>query len=303
MSRWLWITFAGLAALAEGQGRLDDQWIAFRRAGAPNSNLQCFSPKNVSLLDGYLVITTKAEASACSSFDLKPATFPYASGFVAMRKFNFLYGTVTVRAKFGGGNGTGAWPIVWMEDASCQASDPTGTDDDCNGQEIDVAEILNSNFTQVNQQIHVDTMKHEDGCKASTSDVSRDFHIYELEWFPGSLHFKIDGVVTCSINRSWVPDSPMFVKIDTFVGSYGGPVNNTSLPWTTTVDYVKVRQGSKLIFNDGFSADAADQPVPITTPLWAPPRKRNLMLPIACLVILAAAAVYQIRGRRSGAGS
>ena len=77
-----------------------------------------------------------------------------------MRNFNFLYGTVEFRAKFGGGVGTGAWPTVWMEDASCQASDPTGTDERCNGQEIDIAEILNSDFTHINQQIHVDNFNH-----------------------------------------------------------------------------------------------------------------------------------------------
>jgi beta-glucanase (GH16 family) len=288
----------GLTPLAEAQAGLNDQWIAFERAGAPNSNLQCYSPRNVSVSAGYLAIATTAEAANCSSFDLQRTSYRYTSGFVAMRKFNFLYGTVAVRAKFGGGGRTGAWPIVWMADASCQASDPTGTDDECNEQEIDVAEILNGNFTRVNQQVHVDRFKHEDGCKAPTSDVSRNFHVYQLDWFPGSLVFEIDGVVTCKILRSYVPDSPMYVKINTSAGRYGGPVDDTSLPWTTLVDYVKVTQGSNLIFNDGFGSEPADQPVPITTPLSDPSHgQRTLRTPImtACLVIIAVVAAYRVR--------
>jgi beta-glucanase (GH16 family) len=287
-----------LVPLADARAGLQPQWIAFERAGGPNSDLQCFSPRNVSISDGFLAITTTSETAICSSFDLRRASHPYTSGFIAMRRFNFLYGTVTVRARFGGA-GAGAWPAVWMADASCQASDPSGTNDDCNGQEIDVAEILNGNFTQVNQQIHVDRFKHEDGCKAPASDVSRDFHVYQLDWSPGTLVFKIDGVVTCRVLRSYVPDSPMYVKIDTFVGRYGGPIANTSLPWATLVDYVKVTQGSNLIFNDGFGSEPADQPVPITTPLSNPSHvKRIVRTPIvtACLVIIAVVAAYRVRG-------
>ncbi len=65
--------------------------------------------------------------------------------------------------KIGGGVGDGAWPAVWMYDSGCQPSDPTGTDNNCNGQEIDIAEFLGT-VTTVNQQIHVDNKAHNDGC-------------------------------------------------------------------------------------------------------------------------------------------
>jgi beta-glucanase (GH16 family) len=231
---------------------LSGDWVAFNRAGAPNSNSQCFTPKNVSVAGGYLVIVTRHEAATCSSIDLPSATFNYTSGFVSMRRFNFLYGTIEFRAKFGGGANSGSWPSVWMVDASCQASDPTGTDDSCNGQEIDIAEIMHGDFSRVNQQIHVDGYTHNDGCTAYTSDASRDFHTYQMDWSLNSLVFKIDGKTTCKINKTYVPRAPMYIKIDAYVGSYGGPVNNKSLPWTTLVDYVKVTQGSKVVFFDGF---------------------------------------------------
>lgn len=246
------LAFLSFSALTWAQSNPNDAWIVFNRAGAPNSNQQCFTPNNVSMADGYLLIKTRHEESNCRSFDLPPAKYSYTSGFISMRHFNFLYGTVEFRAKFGGGANTGSWPIVWMEGASCQASDPTGTDDNCDGQEIDIAEILNGSFDHVNQQIHVDNYTHSDGCTATTSDVSKLFHTYDLIWSPGSLDFRIDGKTTCSVVKSYVPNTPMYVKINTFVGSYGGPVNNNSLPWTTLVDYIKVTQGSSIVFFDDF---------------------------------------------------
>lgn len=246
----------------QAQTGLRSQWIAFNRASAPNSNLQCFKPRNVSVSGGNLVITAKSELAICSSIDLSFTIYRYTSGYVSMRNFNFLYGTVEFRAKFGGGANSGAWPVVWMADASCQASDPTGTDDNCNGQEIDIAEILESDFNHVNQQIHVDNFSHNDGCNPSTTDTSQHFHVYQLLWSAGSLVFNIDGTTTCTIIRKYVPHAPMYLKIDTFVGKLGGPVNKDSLPWTTMVDYVKVTQGSRVIFEDEFEPNHASQSLP-----------------------------------------
>ncbi len=175
-------------------------------------------------------MVTKSETATCQSFDLKRATYRYTSGFVAMRSFRFLYGSVEVRAKFGGGNQSGAWPVVWLADGSCQASDPTGTDERCNEQEVDIAEILDGNFSQVNQQIHVDNLVHNDGCKPTAPDTSLDFHVYRLDWSKGMMIFKIDGKTTCTITKPYIPNAPMYLKITVFVGRYGGAINDKSLP-------------------------------------------------------------------------
>jgi beta-glucanase (GH16 family) len=239
--------------VAHAQVGLDNtKWAAFSRAGGPTSDLQCYTPGNVSVRDGSLILVTKIEAATCKSVDLKPATNRYTSGFVAMRSFRFLYGVVEVRAKFGGGNHSGAWPIIWLADNSCQASDPTGTDDLCNEQEVDIAEILDGNFNQVNQQIHVDHFLHNDGCKPEVPDTSLEFHVYRLEWSKGSMIFKIDGKTTCTITKSYVPVAPMYLKISVFVGRFGGPINDRSLPWGTGIDYVKITQDGKVLFDDEF---------------------------------------------------
>jgi beta-glucanase (GH16 family) len=244
--------------VAAAQTRLDPKWLAYDRAGAGNSSFQCFTPRNVAISGGNLVLTTKAETATCSSIDIPQGTHKYTSAFVAMRSFNFLYGTVEVRAKFGGGMNSGSWPVVWLLDASCQATDPTGTGEGCIGQEIDMAEILDGNFGLVNQQIHID--KHNDGCKAPMLDVSQSFHVYQMDWSAGLLVFKIDGKTTCTIAKKFVPSQPMYLKINVFAGSYGGPVKEGSLPWTTLIDYVKVAQGANVIFDDEFNGGVPLQP-------------------------------------------
>ena len=76
----------------------------------------------------------------------------------------------------------------------------------------------------------------------------------------GTLVFKIEGTTTCTIIQNYVPHAPMYVKINNFVGSFGGSVNSGTLPWTTLVDYVKVIQGSTVIFDDQFNLEHNNQP-------------------------------------------
>ena len=242
---------------ASAQVGLSERWVAFDRAGAPNSPRQCFTPSNVMVSHGYLVLTTEAHITMCRSYDLPLFFRLYTSGFVAMRNFNFLYGDVEVRARFGGGTASGSWPAIWLADASCQASDPTGTDERCNEQEIDIAEILAGNFGKVYQWIHVNRFKNNDHCEPLESDTAKNFHVYGLRWSPGSLVFRIDGITTCTITRPYVPNAPMYLKISAFAGRLGGPINRDSLPWNTTVDYVKVTQGANVIFEDDFGDPAA----------------------------------------------
>lgn len=240
---------------------LNGQWIAYLRAGTPTINdNQCYLPKNVSINNSCLQLTTKLESCGCTSIDEPPdqpwVIHNYSSAQVAMGTFNFLYGTIEARIQFGGGTNSGAWSAIWMLDSGCQPSDPTGTDDRCAGQEIDIAETW-GDYTQVNQQIHVNGNLHNDGGKVSPGfDVSAGFHVYQCVWSAGSLLFNIDGVTTTTITQAYVPSTPMYVKINTNVAGpgtiVGGSVNNGTLPWTMLVDYVKVTQAGVTVFFDDF---------------------------------------------------
>jgi hypothetical protein len=47
-----------------------------------------------------------------------------------------------------------------------------------------------------------------------------------------------------------------------YAGKMGGPVKDNSLPWTTLIDYMKVTQGSTVLFNDDFNLASTVQPGP-----------------------------------------
>jgi hypothetical protein len=209
-----------------------------------NNEPECYLPADVSDSGGSLHELLKVEGVTCpidsTNGGKGTLTSTYASGDIQMRTFNFTYGTIKVRAKFTGG--TGPWPAVWLLGADCQQ--PTYlTTSTCNwpntgSQEIDLAEILDSNLTSVNEGVFLNGSKPD--CRASTTDVSHNWHIYTLIWSSSELLFRIDGVTTCKFTSA-IPTTPMFVIVDTAVGGAGGgQIINSTLPQTTRVDYVRV---------------------------------------------------------------
>ena len=210
-----------------------------------NNELQNYLPANVTESNGYLNITTDYVNPPVGGQS-------YTSGFAQTNTFNFLYGTVTIRALLPGG--TGPWPAFWLLGADCQAS-AGEVSALCNwpypgSDEIDITEILDSNHTSVNQQIHTMSGNTEEdpGCTATTTDVSQNWHTYTLIWAPGSLTWQIDGTTTCT-ETSYVPSTPMYLIINTAVGGDGGgTVNNSTLPQTLLVDYVHVTTTSTPIY-------------------------------------------------------
>ena len=78
------------------------------------------------------------------------------------------------------------------------------------------------------------------GCSATTSDVSANWHTYSLIWAAGSLTWQIDGSTTCTVTSA-VPSHPMFLLINTAMGGIGGgTINPSTLPQSSSIDYVRV---------------------------------------------------------------
>ena len=159
--------------------------------------------------------------------------------------FNFLYGTIEVRAKMAAGRGP--WPAVWLLGADCQASNIISANNQmgCNwpqpgSDEIDVAEIIGGHLTSVWQNV-ISGGSGFQTCIAPAADVSENWHTYALEWAPGSLIWKIDGTPTCTFTEN-IPSTPMFLMLNIAVGGNGGPVDDSTLPQSMFVDYVKVVQ-------------------------------------------------------------
>jgi beta-glucanase (GH16 family) len=231
---------------------LKSHWVAFDRAGAPNSALQCYRPGNVTVKDSNLILTAQVETCTCASFDLASASYSYSSGYVAMNGFNFQYGEIEARIKFGGAQSSGCWPVFWMENANCQASDPTGTDDTCTGEEIDIAEILSSDYTLINQQMHVGA-HNDQNLQSGISDPAGTYHVYRLEWSAGQMIWKIDGATTFTVTQAYIPALPMYAKFMYNVGYQNGAVVNGSLSWQMMIDYVTVTQSGVTVFGDDFT--------------------------------------------------
>lgn len=213
-------------------------WIALNRDGdQSNSELQWYLPANVSVANSLLSITTKVQSSNGRA---------YTSGMVQWNSFSFTYGTVQVRAKMGGG--TGPWPAIWLLGANCEATNPTTADNvgTCNwpqsgSDEIDIAEFQNSTYTSVWENVYTTGLQSSGNSGVLGFDASQGFHLYELAWSPGSLVWKVDGVTKRTVSNSLVPSTPKFLLLNCAAGGVGGgSVNDSTLPVTMDIDYVKV---------------------------------------------------------------
>jgi beta-glucanase (GH16 family) len=222
------------------------KWVAINRHGDySNNELQCYLPANVTVGGSYLNLLTEVQTQSCGDANHAAGSWNYTSGMVQWSTYNFTYGTVEYRAKMPGGQGP--WPAIWLLGWNCQAGNIVSADNSgaCNwpqpgSDEIDMTEILGSRLTSVNQQIH--SGSSNSGCTATTSDVSQNFHVYQMVWTASSLVWKIDGTTTCTLTQN-IPSTPMFLIINTAVGGAGGTsVNNSTLPQNLQVDYVKVTQ-------------------------------------------------------------
>ncbi len=213
---------------------LSSSWVALDRPGdSSNSELGCYRPSNAAVGLGLLVLTSKVDSS-CTGFR-------YTSAMVQWRSFNFLYGTLEIRAKEAGGQGT--WPALWLLGANCQQTNVTDPNiclwPQPGSDEIDITEILGSNHSNVNQGIF--SSNGNTSCTANTTDVSQNWHTYGLTWSAGKLVWTIDGATTCTKTGASVPSNPMFLMMNTAIGGFGGgSVNDATLPQTHAIDYVRV---------------------------------------------------------------
>ena len=224
----------------DGSALDTSKWVALNRSGdSSNQEVGCYAPDHVGVSGGLLTLRT--DVAAC------PDGKSYTSGAIQMKSFSFTYGTVEFRSREAGGSGT--WPAEWLLGTNCQQSNLGGSNvGDPNApvcawpnpgsDEIDIAEIFFYDHTMVNEQIHSGV--NQDQCLPHVSDVTQNWHTYQLVWSPGSLVWKIDGVTTCT-KTAGIPSTPMFLIINTAVGGIGGgTVDASTLPQTHQVDYVRV---------------------------------------------------------------
>jgi len=141
------------------------------------------------------------------------------------------------------------WPAFWMlgNDITSVGWPKCG--------EIDIMENIGKEPGTVHGSLHGPSTS------GPTSDLSApfslpagqnfagDFHLYAVEWEPGTIRFYVDTNLYATFSSSqwpaggaWVFDHPFFIILNVAVGGSwpGSPDSTTVFPQQMLVDYVRV---------------------------------------------------------------
>lgn len=198
------------------------KWRAEDAALIKNAELQYYSPEDVYLENGMLVLRSQKR-------DLYGRH--YSSGLVETKgKFSRQYGRFETRAKLP--RGKGIWPAHWMLPAD--KSWPP---------EIDIVEMLGDEPNVVYTHFHWSAFsKHAyEGKRIKGPDFSADFHTFAVEWEPREIRWYVDGQLVHS-RTGQVPHKPFYLILNTAVGGIwpGNPDATTEFPQYHLIDYVRV---------------------------------------------------------------
>jgi beta-glucanase (GH16 family) len=214
--------------------------------GRGNKELECYTNRtqNAQIKGGNLVITAQKESLTCSD--------GVASNYTSARiktqgLFSQAYGRFEARIKIP--KGQGVWPAFWMlgNDIGSMGWPKCG--------EVDIMENIGKEPGTVHGSLH------GPGKTSSTSDLTApfslaagqnfadDFHLYEVEWEPGTIRFYVDTNLYATFTQSqwpaggtWTFDHPFFIILNVAVGGTwpGSPDATTIFPQQMLVDYVRV---------------------------------------------------------------
>lgn len=245
----------------------------------------CHFTANQSVSGGFLTLSYSTGSYTCNPSSTASS---HAEGMIISQgasPFSFTYGVAKARIKFGT-SGQTLWSAFWMwggasgsfgYPATCLAnieSAEAGTlaqpvmaactnGSSQTSYEIDIAESQQS-ATSINAN-YITWVNGVATSNAGSCTVSPDngaaFHIYELDWYPSTLVFKVDGAICRTIAAS--VSVPMFLILDQERAA-------TSTAPTTTVDWVRVcgdpnapcNPGDPtMIFDDEFNEGVVTTPV------------------------------------------
>ncbi|MCA1065266.1 glycoside hydrolase family 16 protein [Rossellomorea sp. AcN35-11] len=206
---------------------LEDRWNLQDWPSDKNKELQYYSPDNLTVRDGNLVIESKKERFKGKN---------YTSGAITTEDlYEFTYGKVEIRAKIP--KGKGIFPALWLVNSTNKNWLP----------EIDIMENIGQNPNEIYYVVHWNDQqgnKQRDYYKyVSDIELSKDFHTYGLIWEKDKLVWTLDGEEIFETNE-FSPDTPLFLYINTAVGGNwpGSPDPDDEFPKEFLIDYVRVYQ-------------------------------------------------------------
>lgn len=203
-----------------------------------NSELQWYTPENVTVKDGMLVLTAHPESVVGHGGDV----FPYTSGVVTTGRYDWeepsetrfeaTYGFFEVRARVP--SGQGLLPAFWMLPSSLESTP-----------EIDIMEVLGHDPTRLEMHIHYRDGGDREGSAGRdvvSGDLSADWHVYGLDWSRDRLVWYLDGEEVWRYrDKANIPNEPMYLIINLAVGGNwpGDPDSTTRFPARLEIDYVR----------------------------------------------------------------
>jgi len=195
-------------------------------------------PENVSL-DGQGNLRIVAREEAYNGFDYTSARIK-TQGLFAQ-----AYGRFEARIQLP--IGQGIWPAFWLlgEDITTVGWPQCG--------EIDIMEYRGQFPSVASGALHGPGYSGGNPLEGSytlaSGGFNEGFHVFAVDWTPGSITWSVDGVAFMTRNvgdvpagGEWVFDHPFFIILNVAVGgSYvGDPDASTVFPQTMLVDYVRV---------------------------------------------------------------
>jgi beta-glucanase (GH16 family) len=235
---------------ADGSSPDSSKWtydIGVGGNGWGNNELETYTnrTKNAQIQSGNLVITAVKETYADPSDGVMRN---YTSARLKTQGlFSQAYGRFEARIKIPAGQGM--WPAFWMlgKDIGAVGWPKCG--------EIDIMENIGKEPGIVHGSLHgPSTVARTSDASAPFSlpagqNFAADFHLYAVEWEPGTIRFYVDTNLYGTFNSSqwpaggtWAFDHPFFIILNVAVGGDwpGAPDNSTIFPQQMLVDYVRV---------------------------------------------------------------
>ncbi len=217
--------------------------------GWGNNEKEYYLPGNVSVKNGYLIITAKKE-------DYKG--FHYTSGRINTKNnCKWKYGKIEMRAKLPVGQGM--WPAFWMMPAKpVYGSWPRSG-------EIDIMENLGNDSTTIHGTLHYGNVPPNnkftgEPYKLTEGDFNNSFHTFTLIWEKNKIQWLVDGHVYQTLTKWYTVggdypapfNQPFNIILNLAVGGYwpGYPDSTTVFPQKYVIDYVRVYQKIAKSTND-----------------------------------------------------
>jgi len=215
--------------------------------GWGNNELETYTSRtqNAQIKSGNLVITAVKENYADPSDGAKRN---YTSARLKTQGlFSQGYGRFEARIKIPAGQGM--WPAFWMlgNNITSVGWPKCG--------EVDIMENVGKEPGVVHGSLHGPSTigKTSDATAAFSlpagQSLADDFHLYAIEWEPGTVRFYVDSNLYATFTQpqwpaggTWVFDQPFFIILNVAVGGDwpGSPDNTTVFPQQMLVDYVRV---------------------------------------------------------------